>query len=412
MPKRSLSKTLAEPKASEQHSAEEVNRRLAALTDVAGTVSRSLDLDITLNRALDKVMALLRAEAGGILLFHERSRTLSYRVYRGLPEEFIRKVGRLKIGEGIAGKAAELRKTIISKDISKDPRVAPQPLPDLDEFRGFMSIPLVARGRLLGVMNIATRGEQGFPPEAVSLVSSISDQVAVAIENAQLYEALKRKEKARGELLRKIILIQEEERKRIARGLHDEISQSLTGLAFNLEAVLTALPEEDGETRGKLEEIKALSIKMLEEIHRVIYQLRPSLLDDLGLVAAVEWLADNYLQEAGITVFFKTTGTERTLAPESQIALFRIAQEAITNIVRHSSAESVSIAVEFKKKAVAIHIEDDGKGFNAEEILGSRETDRGLGLLGMKERAELLEGRLSIDSSPGRGTKIDVELPS
>ncbi|MBM3133357.1 MAG: sensor histidine kinase, partial [Chloroflexi bacterium] len=214
------------------------------------------------------------------------------------------------------------------------------------------------------------------------------------------------------ELLRKIILIQEEERKRIARGLHDEISQSLTGLAFNLEAVLTALPEEDGETRGKLEEIKALSIKMLEEIHRVIYQLRPSLLDDLGLVAAVEWLADNYLQEAGITVFFKTTGTERTLAPESQIALFRIAQEAITNIVRHSSAESVSIAVEFKKKAVAIHIEDDGKGFNAEEILGSRETDRGLGLLGMKERAELLEGRLSIDSSPGRGTKIDVELPS
>lgn len=406
MPKRSTQKSaLIEPQA-----AEEVNRRLAALTDVASTVSRSLDLDITLNRALDKVMALLRAEAGGILLFHDRSRTLSYRVHRGLSEEFVRKIGRLKLGEGIAGKAAELRKTIISEDISKDPRVA-QPLPDFEEFKGFMSIPLVARGRLLGVMNIATRGERGFPPEAVSLVSSISDQVAVAIENAQLYEALKRKEKARGELLRKIILIQEEERKRIARGLHDEISQSLTGLAFNLEAVLATLPEDSAETRARLEEIKTLSIKMLEEIHRVIYQLRPSLLDDLGLVAAVEWLADNYLEEAGIEVFFETTGTERTPAPEAQIALFRITQEAITNIVRHSNAESVSIAVEFKKRSVAIHIEDDGKGFNVDEILGSRETDRGLGLLGMKERAELVEGRLSIDSQPGRGTRIDVEIP-
>jgi len=383
---------------------------LAALIDVAGTVSRSLDLDITLNRALDKVMALAHADAGGILLYHERSRTLSYRVYRGLSEEFVRKIGRIGLGEGIAGRAAELRKPIISDDIARDPRIT-RPLPGIEQFKAFMSIPLVARGRLLGVMNISTRDARGFPPEAVSLVSSISDQVAVAIENAQLYEALKRKERTRGDLLRKLISIQEEERKRIARGLHDEISQSLTGLAFNLEAVLATLPPDATETRGKLEEIKTLSIRMLEEIHRVIYQLRPSLLDDLGLVAAVQWLADNYLEEAGIRVSFETIGTERTLAPEAQIALFRIAQEAITNIVRHSNATRVNISVEFKKRSAAVHIEDDGKGFNVEEIMGSRETDRGLGLLGMKERAELLEGRLAIDSSPSRGTRIDVEIP-
>ncbi|MEO0249050.1 MAG: GAF domain-containing protein, partial [candidate division WOR-3 bacterium] len=220
----------------EPQNGDEVHRRLAALTDVASTVSRSLDLDITLNRALDKVMALARADVGGILLYHERSCTLSYRVYRGLSEEFVRKIGRINLGDGIAGRAAELRKPIISDDISRDPRIT-RPLPGIEEFKAFMSIPLVARGRLLGVMNISTRDACGFPPEAVSLVSSISDQVAVAIENAQLYEALKRKEKARGDLLRKLISIQEEERKRIARGLHDQISQSLTGLAFNLEAV-------------------------------------------------------------------------------------------------------------------------------------------------------------------------------
>lgn len=410
MPKRSTRRAVIGAEVPEPQNGDEVNRRLAALTDVASTVSRSLDLDITLNRALDKVMALAHADVGGILLYHERSRTLSYRVYRGLSEEFIRRIGRINLGEGIAGKAAELRTPIISDDISRDPRIT-RPLPGIEAFKAFMSIPLVARGRLLGVMNISTRNARGFPPEAVSLVSSISDQVAVAIENAQLYEALKRKEKARGDLLRKLISIQEEERKRIARGLHDEISQSLTGLAFNLEAVLAALPPETHETRERLEEIKSLSLRMLEEIHRVIYQLRPSLLDDLGLVAAVQWLADNYLEEAGIRVIFQTAGEERTLAPEAQIALFRIAQEAITNIVRHSGAESVRISVEFKKRSAAIHIEDDGKGFNVEEIMASRETDRGLGLLGMKERAELLEGRLTVDSSPGRGTRIDVEIP-
>jgi len=393
-----------------QREAAEAARRLAALSDVASTVSRSLDLDLTLNRALDKVMALVGGDVGGILLYHERTGTLSYRVYRGLTEEYVRRIGRLRLGEGIAGLAAQLRRTVTSDDLPLDPR-APRPIEGLEDARAFMSIPLVARDRLLGVMNISTRDERGFPPEAVSLVASISDQVAVAVENAQLYEALRRKEKARGELLRKIISIQEEERKRIARELHDEISQSLTGLAFNLEALVAGLPGGSSELRDTLEELKDLTLNMLDEIHRVIYQLRPSLLDDLGLVAAVQWLAENYLEEAGIEVRFRAVGEERGLAPEVQIAVFRIAQEAITNVVRHARAARVDIAIRFRAGAVAVEIADDGRGFSVEEMLSSRETDRGLGLLGMKERAELLDGRLVIESHPGAGTRIAFEIP-
>lgn len=388
----------------------EVAQRLAALSDVASTVSRSLDLDLTLNTALDKVMALVRAEVGGILLYHERTQTLYHRTHRGMSAKFVRRIGKLKLGESIPGLAAQFRETIYSPDITKDSRIT-RPLPELDEFGAFLSIPLVARDRLLGVMNVATRDDRGFSPEAISLATSVSDQIAVAIENAQLYEALQRKERARGELLRKIMSVQEEERKRIARELHDEVSQSLTGLAFNAEAVLTKLPDDGDEIRGSLEEIRDLAIRTLDEIHRVVYQLRPSLLDDLGLVAAVQWLADHYLEDAGIKVLFETVGAERPLAAEAEIALFRITQEAITNIVRHARAESASIAVEFGGRSAAVCIEDDGRGFSVEEIMGLAERDRGLGLLGMKERAELLDGYVKVEAHPGRGTRVYAEVP-
>ncbi len=389
----------------------EVAQRLAALSDVASTVSRSLDLDLTLNTALDKVMALVKAEVGGVLLYHERTETLYYRSYRGLSEEYVREIGRSKLGEGIAGKAAELRETIYSPDISNDSRII-KPLPGIEEFGAFLSIPLVARERLLGVMNLATEDESGFSPETISLVTSVSDQIAVAIENAQLYEALQRKEQARGELLRKIMSVQEEERKRIARELHDEVSQSLTGSAFRAEAVLSRLPEDAVEIKCSLEEIRDLAIRTLDEIHRVVYQLRPSLLDDLGLVAAVQWLADYYLEEAGIKVLFETVGSERSLSAEAEITLFRITQEAITNIVKHAGAESVSIAVEFGDNSAAVHIEDDGHGFSVEDMTGPLQMDRGLGLLGMKERAELLDGYLKIEAFPDKGTKVSVEVPA
>ena len=415
MPKRSKKTSSKTTSVGQEHvtpgDPEEVAQRLAALSDIAGTVSRSLDLDLTLNTALDKVMALLRAKIGGILLYHERTGTLHYRTYRGLSEKYARGIGRLKLGEGIAGKAAELRQTIYSPDISNDPRIS-NPPPGVEEFGAFLSIPLVARDRLLGVMNVATKDERGFPPEAISLVTSVSDQIAVALENAQLYEALQRKEKARGELLRKIMSVQEEERKRIARELHDEVSQSLTGSAFNAEAVLSRLPAGAEEIKGRLEEIRDIAIRTLDEIHRVVYQLRPSLLDDLGLVAAVQWLADHYLEEAGIKVLFETMGSERPLSAEAESTLFRITQEAITNIVRHAGAESVSIAVEFRDQSAAIHIEDDGQGFSMEEVTSSAQTDRGLGLLGMKERAELLDGYLRIETQPLHGTKVSAEVPA
>ncbi len=143
----------------------------------------------------------------------------------------------------------------------------------------------------------------------------------------------------------------------------------------------------------------------------MISDLRPSVLDDLGLIAAVRWYAESRLEPAGIRWMVETVGQERRLPPEIETSLFRIFQESITNVLRHSGAESTSIVLEFKEKSVSLQVEDDGRGFSTEEDLGGVVGKRGLGLLGIKERVELLGGVLEVSSRPGFGTQIRVEVP-
>ncbi len=230
-------------------------------------------------------------------------------------------------------------------------------------------------------------------------------------ELKRLHKELQHKEEIRGELLREIFSIQEEERRRIARELHDETSQTLASLAASLEAVAGILPASADKARAQLRRTQALSLGILDEIHRLIYELRPTLLDDLGLVAATRWLVDNTLGLAGVMVSFQTSGKERRLSPQIETTLFRVIQEAAGNIVRHAHAKNVSVSLHFKRSAIRVHIRDDGSGFDVQEAISSKDRPRGLGLLGMKERVELMNGTLSIRSRLGDGTGIDIEIP-
>ena len=388
----------------------EANQNLLALNAIASTVSQSLDLDTILNSALDKVLELMKGNTGGILLLDEESQTLSYRVYRGLSKEFVQEIDGLRLGEGIAGRAAQLEKPIYVDNISEDPRLT-RSVVIKEGLRAFTSVPLRSKNKVLGVMNIASHKVRRFTAEDIRLLNNIGNQIAVAIENAKLYNEVQRKEEIRGEVLNLVISTQEEERKRIARGLHDETSQALTSLAVNLEAVIAILPSDADEAKAKLRGVQALAVKTLDEIHKVIYELRPTLLDDLGLVAAVEWYAENYLEAAGIKVHVETDGLERRLPAQIETALFRIIQEAATNIIRHANAGKTSLSLEFSETSVAVHIKDDGKGFDLDEVMRTKDSGRGLGLLSMQERAELMGGHLSIRSRPGLGTRIAVKIP-
>jgi signal transduction histidine kinase len=229
------------------------------------------------------------------------------------------------------------------------------------------------------------------------------------VELERLYQQLHRKDEERGSLLGKIITAQEEERRRIAREIHDDISQTLTGLVMSIGSIEANMTSNPAAAKKGLESLRQATGEAVENARRLIRDLRPSLLDDLGLVPAISWYVENYLDAAGVKAELQTSGLDKGLSPMIQIVLFRIVQEAITNIVKHAQAKTAHIYLQFAPSAIAGSIEDDGVGFNANAL--HIENRQGIGLLGMEERIELLKGKLTIGSKPGKGTRIHFEIP-
>lgn len=224
------------------------------------------------------------------------------------------------------------------------------------------------------------------------------------------WQEIQRKEEVRTRLLERVISAQEEERRRIARELHDETGQSLTSLALGLQA-LEGL-ERPEELRERTVELRALVAKTLEEVHLLARGLRPSILDDLGLVAALERYVKGYEVATGLRIDFYAHGLDGNRPPPHlEIALYRIVQEALTNVVKHAQARNVSVLLEQRGQAVVAVIEDDGQGFDVDAARHLREDGPGLGLIGIEERVSLLGGTLAVESRPEMGTTVVVEIP-
>ncbi len=252
--------------------------------------------------------------------------------------------------------------------------------------------------------------------DEISMLADDFDDMRVKLMESQeklkqAYQEVQRKEKVRGELLRDLLLIQEEERRRISRELHDETSQTVASINVNLEAAINNLPANVDKAKSILRKTQNQSISILEEIHSLIFELRPALLDDLGLVTAMQWLIETNLEKMDITVDFKIRGRERKLKSQLEITLFRIVQEAVHNIARHSNAKMVNVSLHFMKGAIKVCIKDNGIGFDVGEAMSMKDGQRGLGVLGMKERVELMEGTFDIRSWPDTGTEISIEIP-
>ncbi len=206
--------------------------------------------------------------------------------------------------------------------------------------------------------------------------------------------------------------VREEERRTIARDLHDDTSQVVASLNVYLEAAIGTLPVDANNTKVILRKAQALSINILDQISKLIYELHPPMLDDLGLVASIGWLIDNNLKATGIKVNFKTVGRVRRLPRQLETTVFRVVQEALSNIVRHASAKNVSVGLHFRKSIITVNITDDGRGFDVEEAMSLKDGLRGFGLIGMKERIELANGTFNIQTHPSGGSKINIEIPS
>ncbi len=205
------------------------------------------------------------------------------------------------------------------------------------------------------------------------------------------------------ELSQRVLTAQEEERRRIARELHDDPAQSLTALLVLLKMLHDRQAISDSAV---LRELIDLTSGTLETIRAIAQELRPPALDDLGLPAALEGLAAQYRQRFGLLVQVMVRGQRQRLAPETELAFYRIAQEALTNVAKHANARHAKIELTFGERMAVLRVQDDGRGFDPREALG-----RGLGLFGMHERAQLVHGTLEIQSVPGGGTSVEVRVP-
>lgn len=241
----------------------------------------------------------------------------------------------------------------------------------------------------------------------IKFLHSFSRQLSVIAENVELWQELKYKEELRLKLLDKVITAQEEERKRIARELHDETSQSLTSIILGL----SMLEEEEtsGSTKEKLAELKEITETTIEEVHYISWSLRPSALDDYGLLPAIKNYAIDFKKKYDIDVDIEVIGFDNIRLPSTvEVTIYRVIQEALTNAARHANAENISIIIKHVGNVVSLIIEDDGSGFDVSAILNKKLTKDHLGLKGMQERIESIGSKFFIESNPGFGTSIYV----
>ena len=514
----------------------ENERRLTALNQVSDILSQSLELEKVLDKATENVMDVMQVEAALIYLLDEEAGELSLAAHRGISQEFVREVGRFKLGEGFNGRVAETGEPLYIEDASEDPSLTKKVVAE-EGIRSQLIVPLKSKGKVMGTLCLAARSQRQVLPEELELVTAIGNQVGVAIENAHLYEhqrkvaellrlsedryrqlfenahdaiwlhdlqenivtanealvrlsgyslgelrdkkssdliaegcldgvketedllqrgeamghlseaTLIKKDKSEasvqlstnplfrnGQLvafqhiardvteekrmrenlrfyLGEFTKAQEEERNRIARELHDDTIQALVVLSRQLDNLASSGKGFSKDKRAVLEHLWQQTNSVIQDVRRLSQDLRPPMLDRLGLLPSLEWLASDVSRYSGIAIKPQVLGTERRMPPEAELMLFRIAQEALRNMWRHSQATEAELIVEFDVGRIRITVKDNGKGFDLPKSVGDLTRSGKLGLAGMQERVQLLGGNITLESKPGKGTSIIVEAP-
>ena len=382
------------------------NRELDTLNSVAQLVNIHRQLDTVLDRVLEHVLDFLNLNAGWIVLFEDDG-TRSHLVSSfGHLEPVSRQGSESDCQNCQCGKvAAEKRPEFIEAVNFNCPmflRISAE-----DEYAaGCYSFPLVSKSRVIGLLNIGCTEANRVSSDDLNTLEVLGQHLGVAVENVRLRDEVQQNDAARGFLLEKIINVQEEERKRIARELHDGTSQSLTSLMVGLK-VLGSLSEPE-EIEQHLADLREIASETLDVVHDLALELRPSILDDLGLAAAINRYVTDYQRRFETEVDIRIIGFKgRRLPSVIETALYRIIQESLTNVARHAQAKHASVLLERTGQQVRAIVEDNGRGF---DVLSARQ-ERSLGLFGMEERAVLIGGTLRVETRPGLGTTVVIYVP-
>ncbi|MDH5281916.1 MAG: GAF domain-containing protein [Thermoleophilia bacterium] len=368
-------------------------RQLESLNEIGSALSSQLELEPLLSIVAARLRELVRARLVLIAL-PDTADTLRVAAAEGAGAAGA--IGtHLRLGTSKIGRVLERARSERVDAMLEDPEVDQQTARDLSVTTA-LYVPLIVRGRAVGV--IAAHDKEGsdlrFDDEDSRLGESLAERAAIAFDLSQ---------RVSRDAIRRVVEAQELERTRLARELHDETGQALTSILLGLKTLERAVETDHG--REGVAAVRELVVSTLQDVRRLALELRPGALDDFGLAPALERLAETVRQATSVEIDLEVGIGGNRLPADVETTMYRIVQEALTNISKHSDATRVSILLARKQRAVVIVVEDDGGGFNP----GAKTA--GLGLAGMRERVELHGGQLRIETSPGRGTTIVAEVP-
>ena len=272
--------------------------------------------------------------------------------------------------------------------------------------------PIRSKGNLIGILALGKKqSDSPYSDEETDLLMTMANEAAIAVENASMLDSLKSQQLQVEQLLAQVVLAQEEERNRISVDLHDSVAQWLVATSYRMQTLSHGLSGDEGaNARGELADMESTITKSLKELRRVVVGLRPPALDELGLTHALRQSLDD-LKADGLDCKFSQVGTPARLPSSMEITAYRVVQEALTNIHKHANATKVNLRLQFQEDKLLIEIRDNGQGFDRSQTLGSAISVGHIGLLGMKQRAEMLGGDIKIKTGEGKGTTIILGLP-
>jgi PAS domain S-box-containing protein len=367
-------------------------RDLSLLYEVTMIASESLDLETTLARSLNRVLAAIKRNAGIIHLLDDKEGRLRLAVKQGIPSQVAAEIESMPLSDELTGWMIEHGEPLLIPEVAADPRM-PQAARTIEASYAYLGVPMRARGRVLGVLSVPSEKEQQFNAEEVALLASVADQVGVAVENARL-----RQQAERAAVI--------EERERLSRELHDSVSQSLYSLTLFAEAGENLIEAGDLEAaKHNLTRMGGTAQQALKEMRLLVYELRPLDLQREGLIGALHQRLSAVEGRVNIKARLVAEELVELPAPVEE-ELYRIAQEALNNALKHAAAASVTVYLRREGEQVVLEVVDDGTGFNPNAVSDSG----GMGLVNMQERAEKLDGSLTILTTPGAGTRVKVSI--
>jgi len=378
---------------------------LSLLYEVATAMGSTLELSVLLQSMMQVTQTALRSEACTLMLLDEDRRELIFEIPLGEKQDELRRF-RIPLDQGLAGWVARTGRPAIVNDLRNDPRF----LAEVDASSGFLTraalcVPLLVRGQVIGVLEVLNK-QDGAPytTNDLALLTTLAGQAAVALDNARLFRSLRDEHE-------RLLAAEEEVRKNLARDLHDGPAQDLAAISMGLEVTRRLLDLDPGRARRELDGVENLARRATRQIRTLQFELRPLALETRGVRAALETYIQQLNQGRATQYTLEVEGCKGRLPTPVEQATFSIVQEALGNTRKHGQATQVAVRMHEGADQWTIQVRDNGQGFDVNNVLKSYENRGSLGLLNMRERAATIGGQLTIQSAPGQGTLVTLQIP-